>query len=104
MNHRWVFGAVIVLLLAAVDAGPARSQDRDQWVPLFDGKTLDGWSVHSGFAKYHVEGDELVGTTVKGSPNTFLCTDRQYGDFVLEFEVKVDPRLNSGVQDRKSVV
>lgn len=103
MNHRWVFGAVIVLLLAAVDAGPARSQDRDQWVPLFDGKTLDGWSVHSGFAKYHVEGDELVGTTVKGSPNTFLCTDRQYGDFVLEFEVKVDPRLNSGVQVRSQI-
>ncbi|HPC95722.1 MAG TPA: DUF1080 domain-containing protein [Sedimentisphaerales bacterium] len=103
MNHRWVFGAVIVLLLAAVAAGPARSQDRDQWVDLFDGKTLNGWSVHSGTARYHVEGDEIVGTTVKGSPNTFLCTDRQYGDFVLEFEVKLDPRLNSGVQVRSQI-
>ena len=47
MNRRWVFGAAIVLLLAAIGADPAQSQDRDQWVSLFDGKTLSGWSVHS---------------------------------------------------------
>ncbi|HBY61380.1 MAG TPA: hypothetical protein DEH78_16280, partial [Solibacterales bacterium] len=41
-----------------------------------------------------------MGTTVEGSPNSFLCTEREYGDFVLEFEVKVDPVLNSGVQIR----
>jgi len=83
--------------------GFARERQKDEWVSLFDGKTLNGWSVHSGFAKYRVEDGAIVGTTVKGSPNSFLCTDRQYGDFVLEFEVRLDPRLNSGVQIRSLI-
>jgi len=74
-----------------------------EWVDLFDGKTLNGWSVHSGFAKYLVEDGMIVGTTVEGSPNTFLCTGRAYGDFILELEVKCDPRLNSGVQIRSRI-
>ena len=32
--------------------------------------------------------------------NSFLCTEKDYGDFVLELEFKVDPALNSGVQIR----
>jgi hypothetical protein len=72
-------------------------------VKLFDGKTLNGWSIHSGTAKYAVEDGAIVGTAVLGSPNTFLCTDREYSDFILEFEVKVDPELNSGVQFRSLI-
>lgn len=68
--------------------------------PLFDGKTLKGWEQCDGFAKFRVEDGAIVGTTAEGSPNSFLCTTREYGDFVLEFEVKVDPVLNSGVQIR----
>ena len=75
----------------------------DEWVDLFDGKTLNGWEVHSGTAKYSVEDGAIVGTTVEGSPNSFLCTQKEYGDFVLEFEAKVDPRLNSGVQIRSQI-
>lgn len=66
----------------------------------FDGKTLDGWEVRSGFAKFHVEDRAIVGTTVPGSPNTFLCTREEFGDFELKFDVKVDRELNSGVQFR----
>lgn len=73
------------------------------WIRLFDGKTLNGWSVHSGTAKYAVEKGTIVGTAVLGSPNSFLCTNREFGDFVLEFEVKVDPELNSGVQFRSLI-
>ena len=79
------------------------STPSDEWISLFDGKTLKGWSVHSGFAKYHVEDGAIVGTAILDSPNTFLCTDREFGDFILEFEVKVDPRLNSGVQFRSLI-
>ena len=86
-----------VFVAAAATAGAA------QWVKLFDGKTLNGWSVHSGTAKYAVEGGAIVGTAVLGSPNSFLCTDREFGDFILEFEVKVDPELNSGVQFRSLI-
>ena len=93
----------IALLLVLASFSPAGERQRDEWVSLFDGKTLNGWSVHSGFAKYHVEDGAIVGTTVKASPNSFLCTGREYGDFVLEFEVRLDPRLNSGVQIRSVI-
>ncbi len=74
-----------------------------QWIDLFDGKTLDGWETHSGTATYKVEDGAIVGTAVLGSPNTFLCTKGKYGDFILEFEVKHDPELNSGVQFRSLI-
>jgi len=71
-----------------------------EWTPLFDGKTLKGWEVCNGYATFKVEDGAIVGTTAEGSPNSFLCTVREYGDFILEFETKVDPALNSGVQIR----
>jgi hypothetical protein len=70
------------------------------FVVLFDGKTLDGWKQCNGTANYAVSAGEIVGTTSEGSPNSFLCSEREYGDFVLEFETKTDPALNSGVQIR----
>ena len=110
MHHtrsRWLIAFLLILAsfspVLSLPNGFARERQKDEWVSLFDGKTLNGWSVHSGFAKYHVEDGAIVGTTIKGSPNSFLCTDRQYGDFVLEFEVRLDPRLNSGVQIRSAI-
>ena len=44
--------------------------------------------------------DCIVGKTNEGSPNSFLCTTKNYCDFELQFEVKVDNALNSGVQIR----
>lgn len=72
----------------------------DGWSNLFNGKDLEGWVQRGGTAKYRVEGDSIVGTSTMNTPNSFLCTGRDYGDFVLEYEFKVDPRLNSGVQIR----
>lgn len=91
----------IVLSLAAFF--PAIVCQGAGWVNLFDGKTLNGWSVHSGKATYVVDHGTILGTAVLGSPNSFLCTDKEYGDFILEFEVKVDPELNSGVQIRSQI-
>lgn len=71
-----------------------------EWVALFDGETLTGWTQKNGTATYKVEDSTIVGTTSEGSPNSFLCSDKLYGDFELEFEVKVDDALNSGVQIR----
>jgi len=88
-----------VLILLSVGAGAMAGP----WVNLFNGQSLDGWSIHSGFATYRVEDGAIVGTAVKGSPNTFLCTDKAYGDFILTFEVKCDPSLNSGVQIRSQI-
>ncbi|HEV7331603.1 MAG TPA: DUF1080 domain-containing protein [Flavisolibacter sp.] len=71
-----------------------------QWINLFNGKNLTGWKQLNGKAKYTIENGEIVGTTVFGEPNTFLATEQEYGDFVLEFEFKVDSTMNSGVQFR----
>ena len=101
VRKSWVYLVACVAVLTAV-VSFAATQDRG-WVSLFDGKTLKGWSVHSGFAKYTAEDGTIVGTAVQGSPNSFLCTDKEYGDFVLEFEVKCDPALNSGVQFRSHI-
>jgi hypothetical protein len=70
---------------------------------LFNGKDLSGWVQRGGKASYAVENGEIVGRSVAGTPNTFLCTEKDYGDFVLEYEFKVDPQLNSGVQIRSQV-
>jgi hypothetical protein len=74
------------------------------WKKLFDGKTMKGLSIHSGTAEYRIEkGGVIMGRAVLGSPNTFLCTEKEYQDFILEFEVKVDAELNSGVQIRSLI-
>jgi hypothetical protein len=70
------------------------------FISLFDGKTLDGWEQHSGKAEYRVEDGAVVGKTVLNTGNSFLCTKKKYGDFVLEFEFKVADGMNSGVQFR----
>lgn len=88
---------LLTILAAAASAGAA------DWIQLFDGKTLNGWSLHSGTAKYAVEKGAIVGTAVLGSANSFLCTNREFGDFILEFEVMTAPELNSGVQFRSLI-
>ena len=68
--------------------------------PIFNGTSLDGWIQRGGKAKFAVADGVIVGTTVKGEPNSFLCTEKEYGDFILELEIKADEGLNSGVQIR----
>jgi hypothetical protein len=92
--------ALVLLGIASRSA----SADDNGWVTLFDGQSLAGWTQKNGTATYRVEDGTIVGTTSEGSPNSFLCTDKDYGDFELMFEVKVDDRLNSGVQIRSRSV
>lgn len=75
-------------------------QAQTGWRSLFNGKNLDGWKQLNGNAKYSADKGVLVGETVLGSPNSFLCTNEKFSDFILEYESKVDTNLNSGVQIR----
>ena len=71
------------------------------WTSLFDGKTLNGWKRMAGIADYQADHGMICGRTVFGSPNSFLVTEKEYGDFILELEVKIDDTTaNSGVQLR----
>lgn len=70
------------------------------WQSLFDGETLNGWIRRGGQALFEAQDRAIVGTTVSGEPNSFLCTENHYADFILTLEVKVDSDLNSGIQIR----
>ena len=59
---------------------------RAQWVDLFNGRDLEGWRRVNGEAPFTVEDGAIVGTSVTGSPNSFLATERQFRDFVLEVD------------------
>ena len=85
------------LLIALAAAATLHAED---WTPLFNGKDFTGWAQHSGKAEYRVEDGCVVGKTVAGTGNSFMCTTKEYGDFILEFEFKVPEGMNSGVQFR----
>src|SRR5690606_35574088 len=69
---------------------------------LFNGNDLTGWKQLNGKAQYTVSNGEIIGTTVSGEPNSFLATEQEYGDFILELELKVDDAMNSGIQFRSA--
>lgn len=90
---------VLSLLLLAISVG-AQSTEKG-WQNLFNGKDLTGWKRVAGTAEYKVENGVIVGTTVLNSRNTFLVTEKEYGDFILEADIWVeDEEGNAGIQTR----
>jgi hypothetical protein len=87
-----------LLAVWLLNSGTAAGQAK--WVSLFNGKNLSGWKQVSGKAPYTVENGEIVGTSVTDTPNSFLVTEKEYGDFILELEFKIAPGINSGIQFR----
>jgi len=95
--NKILFALISLLIFQNVNA------QTKEWTNLFDGKTLNGWKKVAGSANYAIEDGAILGTTVVNSPNTFLISEKQYGDFVLELEVKInDTTANSGIQFRSN--
>jgi len=91
---------LLLLFMSTVYFATAQ-KNASGWGYLFDGKTFNGWKKLTGTADYKIENGMMVGTTVLSSPNSFLVTEKAYGDFVLELEVKIeDTTANSGIQFR----
>ncbi len=63
------------------------------WIALFDGHSLFGWTPHSK-ANWRVESGAI---TVDSGEKGLLCTNAQFGDYVLRLEFQADPETNSGV-------
>ncbi|MEX0611125.1 MAG: DUF1080 domain-containing protein [Pirellulales bacterium] len=98
MHLRNAFVAVLTLVFASTVAASAAA---DRTVELFNGKDLSGWKKLGGEATYAVEDGVIVGRSAPDTSNTFLATDKEYGDFILELDFKIDPTdFNSGVQIR----
>jgi hypothetical protein len=88
-----------ICCFAFLFASPAFAQK--DWIHLFDGKTLSGWKQLGGSAVYQVENGVIAGVTVLSTPNSFLVTEKEYSDFVLELDVFIpDTTSNSGIQFR----
>ena len=95
MRDRWS------RMCAAPVSRGSGAADRNAGAPLFDGKTLNGWKQLGGAADYQVIDGAIVGATRPGVPNSFLVTQQDFADFILEFDVRQDVGpANSGVQFR----
>ncbi len=103
MYYRLInFRSVLFLCLLVLTQQNLFAQN-EKWTSLFNGKDLKGWVQYNGKAKYSVENGEIVGRTVPEEPNSFLSTDKLYGDFILELDLKVDVSMNSGIQFRSEL-
>lgn len=90
-------GTLILLFVFAFS-----SCETEPWTPLFNPDSLDDFTQLGGEAIYELEGGVIIGTTVANTPNSFLATKEQYGDFILKYSIMVDTLLNSGVQIRSN--
>ena len=93
--------SLLLILFSFLFTGLLAKHHKGEMTPIFDGKTLNGWTQLNGTATYRVDKGAIIGKTKEGSPNSFLCSDNLYGDFELHFQVKlINDELNSGVQIR----
>jgi len=101
-KHTIYSKALFIVLAIAFFNCKETPKDNTPWQPLFDGETLNGWHQLGGKAQYTVRNQSIVGTTVHNTPNSFLTSDKMYGDFILELDYKVDSTMNSGIQIRSN--
>ena len=73
--------------------------ETSEWISLFDGKTLSGWSSRNGKApvKGWVVEDGVIHRKSGGGD---IVTEQEYEDFELELEWKISPKGNSGIKYR----
>ncbi len=97
MNDKSVKFVILALLTALLSCTKG---DRGPWVPLFNGSDFSEFEQLGGKAPYRVKDGVITGSSMAHTENSFMCTRKSYGDFILEFKVLVDTALNSGVQIR----
>jgi len=74
-------------------------EEKDGFVPIFNGKDLDGWYAVGGKSRYEVKDGAIVGSVGPGG-NAFLRTEKTFADFEFRCEFKWDVPGNSGIQYR----
>jgi hypothetical protein len=104
-----------VLLMLLVGEGIAFAQGTDSkhttgitaeevsqgFVPIFDGKSLDGWvGLDGDTSSYYVKDGVLVCTSI-GKKHLF--TEKKYDNFILRLQIKLDPGGNNGVGVRTRI-
>jgi len=90
---------LLLMTIPVLTAGMLSARE-DDWKEMFNGKNIKGWKKLNGNAAYVVEDGYIKGISALNTPNTFLTTGEEYTNFILEYEMKMDEGLNSGVQIR----
>lgn len=86
-----------------INTAPEPSLKKD-FVDLYNGKNLDGWTSYGGHCTFEAKGDVIIGTTIPGSPNTYLSTLKDdYTDFIFTAELKWEIDGNTGFMFRGQV-
>jgi hypothetical protein len=95
--------AVLIAAVMSIASFASTKADSDGYTSIFDGKTLNGWSIKGGENRFTVEDGCIVGRGVPSiiGINTFLVTDKNYADFDLKVDFKIF-NGNSGVQFRST--
>ena len=102
LKRKIKLGMLSMASLLALISCNQEPKDDTPWISLFDGESLNGWTQLGGTANYTIRDNSIVGTTVHNTPNSFMTSDKMYGDFILELDYKVDSSMNSGIQIRSN--
>ena len=92
-------GVALAVALASAGPVPAAAQES---IPIFNGRDLDGWTVH-GTELWYVEDGELVCESGPDAAYGYLRTDATYRDFDLTLEFRQEADGNSGVFFRSTL-
>lgn len=95
---RWasLLCALAAILIAAPQArSAAEGKAPKGFVKLFDGKTLNGWTLVGGAGPGYVPKDGVIDCPADGGGNLF--TEKEYSDFVFRFDFKLDHNSNNGI-------
>ena len=82
-NGKTFFLPILILVMFTT------SLSAQNWIELFNGKNLNNWEKKNGNAEYQIKENEIVGISRLNTPNTFLCTKKTYGDFILRLDVRL---------------
>ena len=101
MNPR-PLALTLILSLSTLLACPAAESKLE---PLFNGKDLAGFKAEGSKEFWRVEGGVLIGENDAAKKGNYLWTEKEYRDFVIEFDVRwkgTPPRgVDTGVEMRK---
>lgn len=81
------------ILWLIFSVGVLQAQETE-FTPLFDGKSLNGWVGNK--SSYLVK-DGMIVIEPKGGGGGNLYTEKEYGNFVLQFEFQLTPGANNGL-------
>lgn len=93
-----ILGLFLVVSFGCLAADP-------QLAPLFNGKDLTNFKAEGSAAFWRVENGVLIGENDAAKKGNYLWTEKAYGDFVIEFDVRwkstTERGVDTGIEMRK---